>query len=188
MREKTDARVLKTKAKLVDTFMQMIAERDFESLTVNDICIRADIRRATFYKHFDDKNDFFKYIVDTLRDKFDEEWTKIIKGNPDEYFSYYAISLIDFFDENSEVMKKLCGSTISTAVLTIALSQNFKETITRLENAKEAGVKIVHSIDILSAFLVGGVFHTLRSWVMSDKKIPKEQLKIELKAIIDHLE
>ena len=32
-------------------------ERDFDDITVNDLCERADLNRGTFYNHFRDKDD-----------------------------------------------------------------------------------------------------------------------------------
>jgi AcrR family transcriptional regulator len=35
--------------------MPLITERDFESISVNDICDRAMVHRTTFYNHYKDK-------------------------------------------------------------------------------------------------------------------------------------
>lgn len=185
MREKTDARVIRTKAKLVSTFMELIRKRDFENLTVNDICEKADVRRATFYKHYSDKYDFFKYIVSTLRADFDREWLLNSEGELCDYFVNYAFSLIDFFDENDVIIRNIAASAVSSAMFSIAISENFIETKKKICEAK--GETIPHATDVFTPMLVGGVFHTMLDWVKGGKIMPKEKLKEELEVIISNI-
>lgn len=50
-----DLRVRRTYKFLWDALMSLMAEHDFESVTVTDICERAMVHRTTFYKHYEDK-------------------------------------------------------------------------------------------------------------------------------------
>lgn len=185
MREKTDKRVIKTKAKLVSTFMTLIRERDFENLTVNDICEAADVRRATFYKHYSDKYDFFKYIVSTLRADFDRKWISTPEGSLCDYFISYAFSLVDFFDENDVIIKNIAASAVSSAMFSIVISENFLETKRKIAEAK--GDKIPHALEVFTPMLVGGVFHTLLDWAKNGKRLKKEELKSELEVMIKNM-
>jgi AcrR family transcriptional regulator len=187
VREKTDKRVIKTKEKLVNTFMKLLSERDFENITVNELCETADVRRATFYKHFTDKYDFFKYVVTTLRTNFDEEWGRTKSSGIEAYFTKYAFLLIDFFDENEKVIKNICRSPVSSAMLSILISENFYKTRAVMDAAKSMGKLYAHSTDVLSSMLVGGVFHALLNWIISKKQMPKEELKREISDIISKI-
>ncbi len=50
-----DLRVRRTYKFLWDALLSLMSERDFESVTVTDICHRAMVHRTTFYKHYEDK-------------------------------------------------------------------------------------------------------------------------------------
>ena len=50
--QKEDLRVKKTKRVLTEAFFKLLNEKPFEEITVNELCDRADVRRATFYKHY----------------------------------------------------------------------------------------------------------------------------------------
>ena len=50
-----DPRITRTRKLLVDAFMGLLAEKDFEDITVQDVAARATVNRATFYDHFMDK-------------------------------------------------------------------------------------------------------------------------------------
>lgn len=54
--ELLDLRVRRTYKFLWDALMTLMSERDFESITVTDICARAMVHRTTFYKHYEDKH------------------------------------------------------------------------------------------------------------------------------------
>jgi AcrR family transcriptional regulator len=54
-----DRRVRRTRDRLGDAMMQLLVEKPFESIKVQDILDRAGVSRSTFYSHFRDKNDLF---------------------------------------------------------------------------------------------------------------------------------
>ena len=62
--DKTDRRVLRTRDRLGDALVNLILEKPFESITVQDVLDRAGVARSTFYTHFSDKDDLFFSDVD----------------------------------------------------------------------------------------------------------------------------
>jgi AcrR family transcriptional regulator len=61
--EKIDPRVRRTRQLLEEAFAELIQEKDFQSITVQDITERAGINRATFYAHFPDKYALFEFKI-----------------------------------------------------------------------------------------------------------------------------
>ena len=53
--EKEDPRITRTRHLILGAFMDLLSEKGFQSLTVQDITEKAGINRATFYAHFADK-------------------------------------------------------------------------------------------------------------------------------------
>ncbi|MDP9275898.1 MAG: TetR/AcrR family transcriptional regulator [Chloroflexota bacterium] len=60
---RTDPRVRRTRELLTTAFADLMNERGFASVTVQDIAERAGINRATFYAHYDDKFALFDEMV-----------------------------------------------------------------------------------------------------------------------------
>jgi AcrR family transcriptional regulator len=54
---KTDRRVLRTRAALRQALMELIREKGYDALTVEEITQHANLGRATFYLHYRDKDD-----------------------------------------------------------------------------------------------------------------------------------
>lgn len=52
-----DRRVRRTKRRLKEALLELIEERDYDGITVQDIADRADVGRSTFYSHYGSKED-----------------------------------------------------------------------------------------------------------------------------------
>jgi AcrR family transcriptional regulator len=66
-RQGADRRVLRTRAMLLDALLDLLVERDYEGLSVQDIVDRANVGRSTFYTHFLDKRELLLSGVGQLQ-------------------------------------------------------------------------------------------------------------------------
>ena len=71
--EKLDPRIKRTRSLLEQAFMEVVAKKGFQAVTVQDITERAGVNRATFYAHFPDKFELLDY---TVRQGFRQELEK----------------------------------------------------------------------------------------------------------------
>ncbi|MDQ6422818.1 TetR/AcrR family transcriptional regulator [Paenibacillus sp. LHD-117] len=53
-----------TKQSLINAFVNLVNEKDFDKITIADLTRGANVNRATFYAHFNDKYELLDYIVD----------------------------------------------------------------------------------------------------------------------------
>jgi AcrR family transcriptional regulator len=67
MSNKRDRRVQRTEQLLREALFALVQEKGFEPLSVQDIIDRANVGRATFYAHFDNKEDLLVSGFDDLR-------------------------------------------------------------------------------------------------------------------------
>jgi AcrR family transcriptional regulator len=58
-----DRRVVKTRTAINQALMDLIAEREYDDISVGDIIGRADVGRSTFYQHYQNKDEVFRAIV-----------------------------------------------------------------------------------------------------------------------------
>jgi AcrR family transcriptional regulator len=56
---KIDRRVLRTRDTLGDALVELIQEKAFDEITVQEVLDRAGVGRSTFYAHYRDKDDLF---------------------------------------------------------------------------------------------------------------------------------
>jgi AcrR family transcriptional regulator len=67
VRQRRDRRIERTRQLLREALVSLIRERGFETLTVQDILDRANVGRATFYSHFENKDDLLVSGFEELR-------------------------------------------------------------------------------------------------------------------------
>ncbi len=186
MKTKEDARVIKTKAKLLETFKDLLKEKSFEDITVNEICRLSDVRRATFYKHFDDKYAFLSYFVGSLRDGFD----KTVQSTtvPDRSFAYYAEYIkrtVTFLTENEKMVKNALNSEVLPTLIEVIKEKNYEDTCVRLRHSVEAGMRLPASVEIMASMITGAVSSTILMWFKGGKKMPADELVQEMCSIFE---
>ena len=71
--EKEDPRVTRTRGLLEDAFMEVVVEKGFQFVSVQDITDKAGVNRATFYAHFTDK---YALLDHSIRMQFRQELEK----------------------------------------------------------------------------------------------------------------
>ncbi|MCG7337814.1 TetR/AcrR family transcriptional regulator [Staphylococcus sp. ACRSN] len=57
-------RMTHTKQSIINAFFALVSKKDFEKITIADITNGAQVNRATFYAHFEDKYALVDYIVE----------------------------------------------------------------------------------------------------------------------------
>ncbi|MGO4348783.1 TetR/AcrR family transcriptional regulator [Paenibacillus sp. MCAF9] len=82
----------RSKKWLCDALLELLQEKPYNSITITEICDKAELVRKTFYRHFTSKHSILIAIIDL---KF-EEFYELIKNEniePDEmplaYFKYW---------------------------------------------------------------------------------------------------
>lgn len=63
MAEQIDPRVLRTRKLIMDGFIELAMEKDFNKITIKEITTSATVNRATFYNHFYDKYDLLEKVL-----------------------------------------------------------------------------------------------------------------------------
>lgn len=60
-----DRRVRKSQQAILEAFVGLLAEKDFEHITMQEIAQRADVNRGTVYLHYVDKFDLLEHCIDS---------------------------------------------------------------------------------------------------------------------------
>jgi AcrR family transcriptional regulator len=64
--EKVDPRVKRTRGLILQSFMEILPEKGFQAVSIQDITDKAGINRATFYAHFPDKYALLDHSIHLL--------------------------------------------------------------------------------------------------------------------------
>src|SRR5215475_13272347 len=66
-RQSIDRRVARTRKTLHHAFISLILKKNYEAITIEEICSAANVGRSTFYSHYTSKDDLHQSGVENLR-------------------------------------------------------------------------------------------------------------------------
>ncbi|MEJ6400984.1 TetR/AcrR family transcriptional regulator [Nicoliella lavandulae] len=92
-----DIRVQKTYQALTDAFLQLLKTESFNSISINDLCKQSKIGRATFYRHFKNKDDFLHFAT--------KRWVNI-------YLETGFDNLSNFVERRTELLSSIISSML----------------------------------------------------------------------------
>ena len=185
MNEKVDLRIIKTHAKLKDALAQMMNVVSFDDITVFDLCERAGVRRATFYKHFKDKYDFLRSVIasvinDISSALFSNEHNLL---SPVDYFTNFVNEILEYFNNRPVILANLLGSNTFPIIFDIITSCTQSSLVNDLSNAKQYGVGVTTDILFTANFINGGISKILLEW-FKNPTISKEELTEKVAEIL----
>ncbi len=179
-----DLSVIKTRKALTDAFWQLLAEKKFEEITVNELCDRAMVRRATFYKHFADKNDFFAFIIREKQDEYDAQ-TQLQAGNDHARFSYLEIfqHSLDFLASNKKLTQTVLESNTLPTVMDILAWQISVDISQKLIEDAKNGIPLPASPQVIAQFFTGALIYVMTWWV-KQRNLSEVGLMEELNSLL----
>ena len=188
MEEKTDLRIRKTYKALCDAFVTILEKKRFDDLTVNELCDEAMIRRATFYKHFADKYDFFSFFIRQERDRFIQQ---IADPESDSIYAhnlYLTQKTLHFFQEHDTLIQNVLKSNMASALLDIFSEEIYTDIFLNLKEYEKNGVTFSVSPELLASFLSGGIFQTILAFVHHPQQFSDDQIVTDVSKILGCLE
>lgn len=107
---RSESKYFNTAEKMVRAFIGLLAEKEFQYITVKEICQRAGVHRSTFYLHYETMADLLEESLRSLNEKFLKQFksdpvsivSRIRECPPDElYFvtSEYLTPYLQFIRE-----------------------------------------------------------------------------------------
>ena len=171
MTNKTDLRVIKTKALLYKTLEELMKEKSFEEIKVSDICNIALINRSTFYSHYNDKYELLQEYITNLKETLYKELSKNTNTeNTKEYYLEMLKLLLDHIEEKKDTYTKIMIKNKNSITMDIFYDAINKDIINQIKNKDKI------PSEIISKFYLGAVFNVFLEWLTSNNKYTKEDL------------
>lgn len=184
MERKTDLRIIKTHKALTEAFWQILSEYKYEDITVNELCNRAMVRRATFYKHFADKNDFFAFVI---RGKQAEYGTQVQQQTDNRRPNFFYLAIIehtlDFLNSNKKLVRTVLESNMLSTVMDILSRQIAVDITQKLKKDAQNGVPLPASPQVMAQFFTGALVYTMMWWV-KQTNVSEAELMEELTSLL----
>jgi AcrR family transcriptional regulator len=173
-KKKPDRRTTRTRRQLSQALVDLVQEKRFDDITVQNVIDRADVGRSTFYAHFQDKEDLFQKDWERFLDHL---VLKIDWENVGSKYFFPIAHLFEHLKEFHSFYRGLVRSRKSDAVFKFGqryLSGKIEEALA--SKYEEKPTKSV-PISILSNYLAVQTFSLLQWWLDNNMPFPPERME-----------
>ena len=166
-----DRRIQHTRKVLHESLVQLILEKGYDKVTVQDVLNRAQVGRSTFYSHYKDLEDLFLSGFENLWSLFEEH----LDSHYDEK-EVWDLSLIIFQHAQNyvDVYKALVGKQ-GGKLMSAHLHKYFSVLIRASLKTQWNGRKQI-PLDIVVHHLVSSLIASLTWWVDNDLRYSPEHM------------
>jgi AcrR family transcriptional regulator len=173
MAKKTiDRRVQRTRQMLQNALSELILEKGYEKVTVQDVIDRANVGRSTFYAHFEDKEQLLLSGFEPLRAEFED----FLSGQSFDHETPWALSLSMF----QQVQKQRGG------YITLTHIQKFLHGYL-LDHLKSALPQKNKNIppELLAHYVASSFITLMTWWIDNNYPYPAEKMNEYFRTLVE---
>ncbi len=187
---KNESKYFNTAKKMNDALITLLETKEFEYISIKEICHIANVNRSTFYLHYSNMNDLLEETIKSLNLSFnshfgskENESTIISKDNLEDLLLINDDNLIpylNFIKENKNIYKVLKNHP-----------QLFNANKTYDQMFRKLFVPIMNRFGLdekwhkyLMDFYISGLTSIVLDWVYDDCKIPVQEVSDFIKGLI----
>ncbi len=164
---KADRRSQRTRQLVHTALIELMLERRYDEITVQDIIDRANVGRSTFYAHYLDKEDLlvsgFTQVLDALRQHMEQHQQGDWRTPPG----------LAFFFQHVQTHHQLYKALVRGGGIELL----YKKGHERLrQNIEQHLVALVPAGQTLADYMAGAILTMLRWWLDNGMPYPPEQM------------
>jgi AcrR family transcriptional regulator len=170
-----------------DAFMELMEEKGFEGITVNELTAKADINRGTFYLHYRDKHDLLEQSKDEIVKEINEIVKVVQRISPEEALNYnsqyepfsFIVKLFECISENYSFIKVMLGPKGDPS-FQVKLKEVLKENILKKLLHQSKKEEIMVPSDYLIAYVSSAYLGVIQHWLESGMKESSRDMALVL--------
>lgn len=170
-----DRRVARTRATLQHALMALILKKDYESITIKEICDAANVGRSTFYAHFTSKDDLKRSGLEHLRAELVARQRDALatQGDSGERTLAFGLTMFEHAREHIDHYRALAGSrggAVALGAIRDILSELVRDELPAGNTPDDIPRELVVQ------FVVGAYMAVLTWWLDRGAKLPPQRI------------
>jgi AcrR family transcriptional regulator len=174
-----DRRIPRTRAMLQHALISLALKKDYEAITIQDICDAADVGRSTFYAHYTSKDDLKrrgieehlrKLLIHRKRDALP------VPGDGQERSLAFSLTMFEHARDHLDIFRALAGGR--GGAISLGAIRQILSDLVRDELAATAGKESIDVIprDLVVQYVVGAYMAVLTWWLDRGAKLPPQRI------------
>lgn len=159
------------------TFRELLLEKDYEKITVKELCERAMINKKTFYTYYETLD----FLLFEMQEQISSEYRERIKSYTLKDMEKLVREFFMFSEEQGEFYEKItCGGTYTKIreqmIMKVSSDRDIYPELSGFPQAEQ---------NMIRTFLAESLLAMYRTWIMDGKKIPVQRaIEITSEALI----
>jgi AcrR family transcriptional regulator len=159
--------------------ISLILKKDYEAITVEDICAAANVGRSTFYAHYTSKDDLHRNGIEHLRRLLvDRQKDAVAASRGARGLGCglgFSRAFFEHAHEHRDLFRALAGSrggAVALATIRRIISDVVRDDLAAAGDKNSAGVQR----EFIVQFVVGACMAVLTWWLDKGAKLPAHQV------------
>jgi AcrR family transcriptional regulator len=178
---KVDRRILKTQEALKKAVIELMSEKNFDDITIQELSDRANVSRGTIYLHYLDKYD----LLDKLIETHINELREMCKAAADMDFINGSLIWTEYFDNNYTFFSMMLtskGAPYFRNQFLDFLLEEFKD-----EVDVTSGINKGLNEDVIVRFVASAYVGVVEYWFTNEKPFPHHVLAEQLGTLLERI-
>lgn len=176
---KVDRRVQKSQEAIKKAFIELLSEKSFDHITIQDISDRANVGRRTIYDHYIDKFD----LLDKLIEEHINELRKLCESAADLDFAEGNLMWFAYFERNSSFFSTMLASKGATTFRSHFLKFVIEELESEVDvtEGKNKGL----NKDLILKFFGAAIVELVTAWIANGLSEPTQVVAEQMGILLD---
>ena len=173
--EKTDRRIRRTQTQLHQALQDLILEKRYDKITVQDIIDRADVGRSTFYAHFLDKED----LLDKGMQLFGQELGDHVRLSEHAGETEHVLHSLAFFQhayDNRDHYRAMVDGGGRQVLLETGRRHITADIEAHLGERVRGGHHLPVPLEIATQYFAGAMMSVLTWWIDGDLSLTPNEI------------
>lgn len=171
--DKQDRRSQRTHRLVNSAMMELLFEKHYDTITVQDILDRAGIGRSTFYTHYFDKEDVLTNIIEQMLETFNQQFAQRDDGQG----IIPSLELFQHVQQNYQYFQAMLRGHTGEMLWELAQTALSKT----IEQALSVAFAEKHPpslpLNVISQYLAGSFLSLLKWWLKAEMPYTPQQME-----------
>jgi AcrR family transcriptional regulator len=172
-----ERRRLQTRKLLIQATLQLVLEKGYDAISIQNITDQADLGRGTFYIHFKDKEEVVWTMFQDMFIEMEQEAHKRLDRNMPQVEYYGLLNIFHHAEKNRDLYRVMfggLGSAMLTARVQDYLAKSFLYDIRHAPEPSDVNFNLPEEIE--AQILTGMISRLLFWWLETTNSYTVEQM------------
>ena len=178
---KVDRRIVRTQDAIKKAFLELMSEKNFDSITIQDISDRANINRATVYLHYLDKFD----LLDKIMEEHIQNMANLCELEAEMDWIEATVYCMEYLKSNYLFFSTMLASEGAPYFRSRFVQHNIEEFKKDVDVTK--GKNLGQNEDIVAEFVANAYVGVVEWWMKNGMPYPPQEMAEKVGDLLDRI-